>query len=73
MIPREYTLGDMGIGECAGEIVTPLEFQLTACEREAFEAQLALEKTTLMARRRLPMAQCNMGRQRYWLGEGRFS
>jgi sulfite reductase (ferredoxin) len=42
--PREYTLGDLGIGECAGEIVTPLEFQLTACEREAFEAQLALEK-----------------------------
>jgi len=42
--PREYTLGDLGIGECAGEIVTPLEFQLTACERESFEAQLALEK-----------------------------
>jgi sulfite reductase (ferredoxin) len=42
--PREYTLGDLGIGECAGEVVTPLEFQLTACEREAFEAQLALEK-----------------------------
>ena len=40
---REYTLGDMGVGECAGEVVTPLEFQLTACEREAFEAQLALE------------------------------
>jgi sulfite reductase (ferredoxin) len=42
--PRSYTLGDLGIGECAGEVVTPLEFQLTACEREAFEAQLALEK-----------------------------
>ena len=42
--PREYTLGDMGGGECAGEVVTPLEFQLAACEREAFEAQLALEK-----------------------------
>ncbi len=41
---REYTIGDMGIGECAGEIVSPLEFQLTASEREAFEAQLALEK-----------------------------
>jgi sulfite reductase (ferredoxin) len=41
---REYTTGDMGIGECAGEIVSPLEFQLTASEREAFEAQLALEK-----------------------------
>jgi sulfite reductase (ferredoxin) len=42
--PREYTLGDLGVGECAGEVVTPLEFQLTACEREAFEAQLALER-----------------------------
>jgi sulfite reductase (ferredoxin) len=40
---REYTIGDIGIGECAGEIVTPVEFQLTACEREAFEAQLSLE------------------------------
>ncbi len=40
---REYTIGDIGIGECAGEVVTPLEFQLTSCEREAFEAQLALE------------------------------
>ena len=40
---REYTTGDMGIGECAGAVVSPLEFQLTACEREAFEAQLALE------------------------------
>ena len=40
---REYTIGDIGIGECAGEVVTPIEFQLTACEREVFEAQLALE------------------------------
>jgi sulfite reductase (ferredoxin) len=40
---REYTIGDIGIGECAGEVVTAIEFQLTACEREAFEAQLALE------------------------------
>lgn len=40
---REYTIGDIGIGECAGEVVTPIEFQLTSCEREAFEAQLALE------------------------------
>jgi sulfite reductase (ferredoxin) len=40
---REYTIGDIGIGECAGEVVTPIEFQLTASEREAFEAQLALE------------------------------
>lgn len=40
---REYTTGDIGVGECAGEVVSPIEFQLTACEREVFEAQLALE------------------------------
>ena len=42
--PRVYTLGDMGIGECAGAVVSAIDFQLTACEREAFEAQLALEQ-----------------------------
>jgi sulfite reductase (ferredoxin) len=40
---REYTTGDLGVGECAGEVVAPIDFQLTACEREAFEAQLHLE------------------------------
>ncbi|MFN7922870.1 MAG: nitrite/sulfite reductase [Bryobacteraceae bacterium] len=40
---REYTIGDIGVGECAGEVVNPIDFALTACEREAFEAQLALE------------------------------
>ena len=41
---REYGVGDLGEGECAGEVVTPAEFQLTAAEREAFEAQLQLER-----------------------------
>jgi sulfite reductase (ferredoxin) len=41
--PREYTLGDMGTGECAGEVVSPVEFQLAAAEREVFEAQVAFE------------------------------
>ncbi len=41
--PREYTVGDMGVGECAGEVVTPLDFGLAAAEREAFEAQVTLE------------------------------
>jgi sulfite reductase (ferredoxin) len=41
--PREYSLGDLGTGECAGEIVSPVEFGLTAAERQVFEAQLALE------------------------------
>lgn len=42
--PREYTTGDMGTGECAGEVVTQVEFALTAAEREVFEAQLLLDK-----------------------------
>jgi sulfite reductase (ferredoxin) len=41
--PREYTTGDMGVGECAGEVVSPLDFGLAAAEREVFEAQLTLE------------------------------
>jgi len=41
---REYTIGDMGVGECAGEVVSPIDFALTACEREVFEAQLLLER-----------------------------
>lgn len=40
---REYTIGDMGVGECAGEVVSPAEFALTASDREVFEAQLLLE------------------------------
>jgi sulfite reductase (ferredoxin) len=42
--PREYTLGDMGEGECAGEVVSALDFGLAAAERELFEAQLAHER-----------------------------
>ncbi len=42
--PREYTIGDMGIGECAGEVVSPAQFGLAASEREVFEAQLHLDR-----------------------------
>jgi sulfite reductase (ferredoxin) len=42
--PREYSLGDMGVGECAGEVVAAIEFDLAAAECEVFEAQLDLEK-----------------------------
>ncbi|HXX19164.1 MAG TPA: hypothetical protein VEJ46_07155 [Candidatus Acidoferrum sp.] len=41
--PREYTLEDMGTGECAGEVVSSVDFDLGAAEREVFEAQLAFE------------------------------
>ena len=42
--PREFTLGDMGIGECAGEVVSLAEFDLAAAEAQVFEAQLQLEE-----------------------------
>ena len=42
--PREYTIGDIGVGECAGEVVGFVEMGLSAAERELFEAQLALEE-----------------------------
>ncbi|HYB97564.1 MAG TPA: nitrite/sulfite reductase [Candidatus Limnocylindrales bacterium] len=41
--PREFTLGDLGVGECAGEVVSLVEFSLAESERRAFEAQLLLE------------------------------
>ncbi len=41
---RKYNVGDMGTGECAGEVVSRLDRELAASEREAFEAQLAEEK-----------------------------
>lgn len=33
----------MGVGECAGEVVSQAEFTLAASERELFEAQLLLD------------------------------
>ena len=40
---REYTIGDLGVGECAGEVVSFTEFGLAKSERENFEAQLYLD------------------------------
>ena len=42
--PREFTLGDMGAGECAGEVVSLAEFDLAAAEAQVFEAQIQLEE-----------------------------
>ncbi len=41
--PRDYTLGDMGVGECAGEVISSTDFDLAAAERQLFEAQIAWE------------------------------
>jgi len=40
---REFTIGDMGAGECAGEVVSLSQFGFTQAESEAFAAQLLLD------------------------------
>ncbi len=45
--PREYTIADIGKGECAGEVVAPSEFSTTAAESKVFEAQLRLDAKDL--------------------------
>lgn len=42
--PREYSIGDIGVGECAGEIVPIAEFGLQAAEQILFEAQDLLDE-----------------------------
>ena len=41
--PREFGIGDMGVGECAGEVITLFSFEIAKAEGEAFEALLALD------------------------------
>jgi sulfite reductase (ferredoxin) len=41
--PREFTIGDMGVGECAGEVVSLAQFGFTQAESQAFEAQILLD------------------------------
>jgi sulfite reductase (ferredoxin) len=42
--PREFTIADLGQGECAGEVVERIDMDLQAAEREAFEAQCLLDE-----------------------------
>ena len=58
--PREFTTGDMGTGECAGEVVSLIEFDLADAEREVFEAQFLLEEGDIRSRpiARLPRRCC---------------
>jgi sulfite reductase (ferredoxin) len=41
--PREYTIGDIGVGECAGEIVPFVEFGLQEAQQQLHDAQDALD------------------------------
>ncbi|SVC87029.1 uncharacterized protein METZ01_LOCUS339883, partial [marine metagenome] len=45
--PRVFTLGDMGVGECAGEVVSLTEVELQSAERICFEAQIELDEGNL--------------------------
>lgn len=42
--PREFSMKDHGVGECAGEVVPRVEVELQASERLVFEAQLRLDE-----------------------------
>lgn len=41
--PREYSTGDIGKGECAGEVVTQYKFAMTDAERLVFDGQMHLD------------------------------
>jgi sulfite reductase (ferredoxin) len=47
--PRQYSIGDIGIGECAGEVVSRYQFEMTAAERLVFEAGLDLDREAAQA------------------------
>src|SRR5690606_12500367 len=40
---REYSIGDIGVGECAGEIVTLTQFSLATAESKVFDASILLD------------------------------
>ena len=42
--PREFTHGDRGKGECAGEVISLVDFTLSEAERESFEASVLLDE-----------------------------
>lgn len=45
--PREYTSGDRTKGECAGQLVSLVDFSLSDAEREVFEAQILFDEEDL--------------------------
>jgi sulfite reductase (ferredoxin) len=47
---RKFSIGDIGVGECAGEVVTLTDFGIATAEGLHFNAQLALEEGKDQAR-----------------------
>ncbi len=46
--PREFSMGDLGVGECAGEVISRTDLELSIAESLSFESQLALEEGDLV-------------------------
>lgn len=44
---REFTVSDIGVGECAGEVVSLTDFGLTEADRLHFEAQVDFDENRL--------------------------
>jgi sulfite reductase (ferredoxin) len=42
--PREFSIGDIGVGECAGEVISLFAFEIAKAEGEHFEALIALDE-----------------------------
>jgi sulfite reductase (ferredoxin) len=68
--PREFTIGDMGTGECAGEVVSVFSMEISKAESEAFDAQIELEegrhaKAEAIAYRAMLMAAQALVRRQY--------
>jgi sulfite reductase (ferredoxin) len=40
---REYSIGDIGVGECAGEVVTLTQFSLATAESKVFDASIVVD------------------------------
>jgi sulfite reductase (ferredoxin) len=40
---REYSIGDIGVGECAGEVVTLTQFSLANAESKALDASIVVD------------------------------
>ena len=41
---REFTIGDLGVGECAGEVVSLFGIEVVKAESQAWDAQVALDE-----------------------------
>jgi len=42
--PRAFSIGDMGIGECAGEVVSLFAIEIAKADSEGFEAMVTLDE-----------------------------